>query len=1005
MKTSPSFYAGIVLALISFSTLLNAQTDPIVDEDLVFEEIDGLVAVEAEYFYKQSKTEVRQWYMYSKDVWPKVGRDDDDPHCEGASNYSYIEILPDTRVTHADVLTGGENFSNEPGKMAIVHYKVHFNTPGRYYVWVRAFSTGGEDNGIHVGLDGQWPETGQRMQWCTNKMSWHWESKQRTEAVHCGEPYLIYLDIDKKGEHEITFSLREDGFEFDKFLMTNDKSYVPPANTGPDVKVKKGTLPPPFPVVEEDLASRRTMAAAVGMSVAGVRVFKSTAFPVEGTNFYVDNNWLAINPGAHKEASSSTSYEAMDGTFDVVFLGVGEDDGASEFTLFINENEIGSYKTPLSKTTSEEAAKYCHVWKDVSINKGDKITVNAKIGTKDGSGYSRARWAGVALTPSGTSDQVLKAIDRNAKAGEEGASVNVWPSITGEEKMWHKVTLTFDGPESSETDDFNPFMNYRFNVLFTHEASGKEHLVPGYFAADGNAGNTSAEKGNKWRVHFAPDEEGSWSYKVDFRKGNFAAVSEKEGTGVSGDYMDQSAGTFSINATDKSGRDFRGKGMLEYVGERYLKFAGTGEYFLKVGSDAPENMLAYEEFDGTFHNDGRNDHMVKAWEAHEQHWKEGDPTWKGGKGKDIIGAVNYLASKGMNAVSFLTNSVEGDDKNVFMYIDYNTWDRMDCSKLDQWEVLFEHADHLGMFLHFKLTEVENQGLLDNGGVGANTKLYYRELMARFGHHLALNWNLGEENGDWAKNNPTPPQFTWQRKSMAAYFGEHDPYKHHIVIHNGNPFYDLLGPDCYLTGPSVQTNRADFGNVHGAVLKWINESKKAGKQWAVACDEPGDAQHSLLPDAEDPDHDNARMNGLWGTFMAGGWGTEWYFGYQHAHSDLTCEDYASRDLFWDQGKIALDFFSDNKIPYWDMESHDELIKSDGDYAFAKPGEIYVFYLKKGTAKVDLSEAEGKMSVMWYNPRTGGTLQKGSVKTLSAGSDVDLGQAPDEDGKDWVVLVKK
>ena len=48
----------------------------------------------------------------------------------------------------------------------------------------------------------------------------------------------------------------------------------------------------------------------------------------------------------------------------------------------------------------------------------------------------------------------------------------------------------------------------------------------------------------------------------------------------------------------------------------------------------------------------------------------GDPTWGDGKGKAIIGAVNYLASKGMNAVSFLTFNIEGDDRNVFLYTDY-----------------------------------------------------------------------------------------------------------------------------------------------------------------------------------------------------------------------------------------------------------------------------------------------------------------------------------------------
>lgn len=856
MKTRSTLLLIITLVLISFSSALNAQTDPIVNEDVVFEEIGGQAAVEAEFFYKQSLSGIRQWYMYSKDVWPKVGRDDDEPHCEGASNNSYLEVLPDTRVTHADQLTGGENFSNEPGKLAVLHYKVYFNTAGRYYVWVRAHSTGSEDNGIHVGIDGEWPATGQRMQWCTNKLSWHWESRQRTEEVHCGVPHLIYLDVDIKGEHEIMFSMREDGFEFDKFLLTTDIDFVPPANEGPEVKLKKGKLPKAFPVVEEDLA--------------------------------------------------------------------------------------------INSTTTDAAAG--------GTEEGHAQTASAK------------------------------------------------PVISGELKMWHKVTFTFDGPETSETDEFNPFMNYRFNVLFSHKTSGKEYLVPGYFAADGDAGNTSAEKGNKWRVQFAPDEEGVWEYAVDFRKGNFSAVSDKVNTGQSGAFMDQSKGSFEISATDKTGRDFRSKGMLQYVGERYLKFAGTGEYFLKVGSDAPENMLAYEEFDGSFKNDGHKDDLIKSWEAHEKHWTEGDPTWKDGMGKDIIGAVNYLASKGMNAFSFLTNNIEGDDRNVFMYIDYDTWDRMDCSKLDQWEVLFEHADHLGMFLHFKLTEAENQGLLDNGGVGANTKLYYRELIARFGHHLALNWNLCEENGEWGKQH-TPPQSTRERLAMTSYFAEHDPYRHHLVIHNGMPFTDLLGPDSHLTGPSVQTNQADFSNVHSAVLKWVNASKEAGKQWAVACDEPGDAQHSLLPDAENPEHDNARMNGLWGTFMAGGWGTEWYFGYKHAHSDLTCEDYASRDLFWDQGKIALDFFSDNEIPFWDMESHDEMILNKDDYAFAKPGEIYVFLLKKGSAKVDLSSATGKMKVLWFNPRTGGKLQKGSVKTVSAGSEVDLGNPPKDDGKDWVVVVKK
>src|SRR5438046_2412366 len=80
-------------------------------------------------------------------------------------------------------------------------------------------------------------------------------------------------------------------------------------------------------------------------------------------------------------------------------------------------------------------------------------------------------------------------------------------AVSGELEQWHKVTLTLDGPQASESgSDHNPFLDYRMNVTFTHESGTLKHVVPGYFAADGNAGATSATAGSKWRAHFAPDK-------------------------------------------------------------------------------------------------------------------------------------------------------------------------------------------------------------------------------------------------------------------------------------------------------------------------------------------------------------------------------------------------------------------------------------------------------------------------------------------------------------------
>ncbi len=225
----------ILFLAFTLALFFNSFKTQEIDNKHVFEERNGSLAVEAEKFYAQTKSETRKWYLIGEDFESNM-QDPDGNHAITASGKNYLECLPDTRVTHDDKLTSGENFSNKAGEMAVLHYQVYINNPGKYYVWVRAFSTGTEDNGIHVGIDGAWPESGQRLQWCDGKNQWTWDSKQRTREVHCGEPKLIYLDIDQPGIHDIQFSMREDGFEFDKFVLK--KVYEKPEGVGPAERTK-----------------------------------------------------------------------------------------------------------------------------------------------------------------------------------------------------------------------------------------------------------------------------------------------------------------------------------------------------------------------------------------------------------------------------------------------------------------------------------------------------------------------------------------------------------------------------------------------------------------------------------------------------------------------------------------------------------------------------------------------------------------------------------------------
>ena len=98
---------------------------------------------------------------------------------------------------------------------------------------MRAYSTGGEDNGLHLGIDGTWPEESARAQFCSGKNQWTWSSAQRRSSNHCGSPRTVFLTVDTPGEHEVHFSMREDGFELDKVLLVLDESFEP-SGAGPD---------------------------------------------------------------------------------------------------------------------------------------------------------------------------------------------------------------------------------------------------------------------------------------------------------------------------------------------------------------------------------------------------------------------------------------------------------------------------------------------------------------------------------------------------------------------------------------------------------------------------------------------------------------------------------------------------------------------------------------------------------------------------------------------------
>ncbi len=585
-------------------------------------------------------------------------------------------------------------------------------------------------------------------------------------------------------------------------------------------------------------------------------------------------------------------------------------------------------------------------------------------------------------------------------------------TLEGSLKKWQPLTLTFEGPQATENDSLNPFLDYSLLAHFYNE--NDTIPVHGYFAADGDAANTSAVSGNKWQVKFAPPAIGSWKFEAQFLQGKEIAVSVGKAFTKSNSLW-KTSGDFEVAPVDSLAPGFYRTGKIAYVGKHYLEESETGIPFLKNGVGSPENFLGYFEFDGTFDNGGvptpTLNKGLHEYSSHKKDWKWNDPTWNNREGKSLIGALNYMAKKKMNSLYFLVMNVKGDGDDVWPWIAPEIRTRYDISKLAQWEIVFTHMDRLGIAMNMFTQETENDTLLNNGELGVERKLFYKELVARFGHHLGVVWNLGEETNRSAE----------QLKQYASYIRQIDPYTHPIAVHNhvrvtgkrmeGRPldpiketFRPMLGYRDFEI-PSLQM--FDTSEVHTEIQKWRDLSAKKKRPWVVYLDEIGHWDIGVTTDTvTNNNYDMVMRSSLWGSLMSGGAGTSWYFGgLDTANNDMAAEDFRTRDQWWTISNHARSFFHDH-LPFWEMQGHDELLSNKKAFCFAKKNEIYVVYLPKGES-TDLEIGNGAFIIAFFDPKGGGKLYDmlNSGWEVSKPNSVTLSALDGKDTMDWVIVIKK
>ncbi len=559
-------------------------------------------------------------------------------------------------------------------------------------------------------------------------------------------------------------------------------------------------------------------------------------------------------------------------------------------------------------------------------------------------------------------------------------------NVTGAMAQFQAVTLSFNGPQSSELQSNpNPFLDYRLQVNVV-SPSGKGYSLPGFFNGDGKGGGS----GTVWQAKFSPDEVGTWRYTASFRAGNQVAIDLNPAAGTATSFNGDS-GSFNVGPR-QTAQGFTGKGKLQYVGGHYYRFQ-DGTYYVKAGANEPENLLGYVGFDNT----------PNGWHKYQPHvadWKTGDPDWGGGKGKAIIGAINYIASTGLNAMYFLTQNVGGQTKDVWPWAGNvnragspsNDNTHYDISKLAQWDIVFNHMQKKGIALHFIFAETEEatKKELDNATLGTERKLYYRELVARFGYHNAVQWNLNEEyNWRYA----IPPETI---KQWAGYVRAVDPFDRPLTVHSQAYQQRTWG---YFVGDNRfdSTSLQYYQDVAGygrEVEVWRTRTTASGRPIVVSIDE--------ARETTDTNQTAQRKEFLWPTLLSGG-NLEWSTITFAWNDNLRRYDQINRD----SGR-ALNFMK--LIPFWQMNPADALVTGEtgtygGAQVFAKNNDTYAIYFPNATStgSINLSGTTGTFVARWFNPRTGAF--EGATKSFAGGGSRTIGAPPASSADDWTLLIAR
>jgi hypothetical protein len=132
----------------------------------------------------------------------------------GFTGLAAMQASPNRGVRTGEAITGPR-----------LDYQLQIDRPGTYYVWVRLTGATGNDDSVHLGLNGQLATAGGKGVAPALLGSWQWSNRVAGASV-------VSVTIPVAGRHVLNLWMREDGVAVDRLILTIDPAYRP-TNSGP----------------------------------------------------------------------------------------------------------------------------------------------------------------------------------------------------------------------------------------------------------------------------------------------------------------------------------------------------------------------------------------------------------------------------------------------------------------------------------------------------------------------------------------------------------------------------------------------------------------------------------------------------------------------------------------------------------------------------------------------------------------------------------------------------